>query len=417
MKSLLKALFINHWPRKFLSLFLAVTVWSLVNKSLTVTKSISHIPVRIENIPPGKTIDGIQANGQLSHRVNLTVTGKKQLIEDLNPQDLQVILDAQGHEGEWIATIGKKNLFSANPDLNLSQGISRLVPQNIVIKMTKLASEKIPIMITQPIGESPQGYQYLDIWPYQLYITVSGPEEQVKQLKTKGVKLTFNLNDISRNQLDELSANHEKLHSDVVSFYIPNSWKQISIPMLTSTPIEINDPDAKYLRIDFIRYEMLKIDSPLPVNLYFSPEAAGSINPSKVTLAPSTLIENRNGLRMVTEPLYAKGVSALFLSVVKNMVELAIIVRSGDESSLQTSIQFINAKELEERYIRDLKSDATDDEVRDLQPQMRDAYLRNRFRNFMNRFRIYTSTSTPFILSPKLQGNTITVTERKEHAP
>jgi len=415
MRTLLKNLFINNWPRKCLSIILAIAIWFLVNNSLTTNKTISNVPVKIENIPPGKTVEGVQSDGFLNRRVSLTLTGNKQLLEDLNSNDIQVVFDASGQEGEWIASIGRKNIRSDNPDVNISQGISRVSQQNFIIKLTKLVTEKIPIIITQPIGEAPRGYQFLDIWPYQLFITVSGPEDQVKHLKSRGLKLTFNLNDISRTQLDELGASSTKKHSDVVSFFVPNNWKQISLPLLSTTPIEINDPDAKYLRIDFIRYEMLKLDAPVPVTLYFPPSVAGAVNPSKVSLVPNTLVENRNGIKMITDTLYAKGVSALFLDIIKNMVEIAVVVRPDEEGCLQSSIQFINAKDLEERYIRFLKSDASDDEVRDLQPQLREAYLRNRFRNYMHRFQLYKSASEPLEICPKLQGNSITITEVKDH--
>jgi len=415
MRTLLKNLFINNWPRKCLSIVLAIAIWFLVNKSLTTNKTISNVPVKIENIPPGKTVEGVQSNGFLNRRVSLTLTGNKQLLEDLNSNDIQIVFDASGQEGEWIASIGKKNIRSDNPDISISQGISRVSQQNFIIKLTKLVTEKVPIIITQPIGEAPRGYQFLDIWPYQLFITVSGPEDQVKHLKSRGLKLTFNLNDISRTQLDELGANSTKKHSDVVSFFVPNNWKQISLPLLSTTPIEINDQDAKYLRIDFIRYEMLKLDAPVPVTLYFPPSVAGTINPSKVSLVPNTLIENRNGIKMIIDTLYAKGVSALFLDVIKNMVEIVVIVRPDEEGCLQTSMQFINAKDLEDRYIRFLKSDASDDEVRDLQPQLREAYLRNRFRNYMHRFQLYKSASEPLEICPKLQGNSVTLTEVKDH--
>ena len=160
---------------------------------------------------------------------------------------------------------------------------------------------------------------------------------------------------------------------------------------------------------------MLKLDAPVPVTLYFPPSVAGAVNPSKVSLVPNTLVENRNGIKMITDTLYAKGVSALFLDVIKNMVEIAVVVRPDEEGCLQSSIQFINAKDLEERYIRFLKSDASDDEVRDLQPQLREAYLRNRFRNYMHRFQLYKSASEPLEICPKLQGNSVTITEVKDH--
>lgn len=415
MRTLLKNLFINNWPRKCLSVILAIIIWFVVNKSLTTTKTISNVPVKIENIPPGKTVEGIQSNGLLNRRVNLTLSGNKGVLEDLNANDLQVIFDASGQEGEWIATITRKNLRIDNSDLNISQGISRVSQQNFIIKLTKLVSEKIPIIITQPIGEAPTGYQFVDIWPYQLNITVSGPEDIVKKLKNRGLNLTFNLNDITKTKLDELRTTSTKSHSDVVSFYIPNAWKQISIPSLSPTPIEINDPDARFLRIDFLRYELLKLSSPIPVSLYFPPNTVGSISPSKVNIVPNNVVENRSGIKMITETLYAKGVSALFLDVIKDMLEIAVIVNPNGDGKLEWSTQFINARALEERYLRFIKSDATDDEFRDLQPHLRDNYLRNRFRNYMNRFQLYKSDNEVFELQPLLQGNSISVTETKQN--
>ncbi|MDN3508640.1 MAG: CdaR family protein [Candidatus Neptunochlamydia sp.] len=415
MRTLLKNLFINNWPRKCLSIILAIIIWFVVNKSLITTKTISNVPVKIENIPPGKTIEGIQSNGLLNRRVNLTLSGNKSILEDLNANDLQIVFDASDQEGEWIASISRKNLRIGNSDLNISQGVSRVSQQNFIIKLTKLVSEKIPIIITQPIGEAPTGYQFVDIWPYQLNITVSGPEDIVKKLKNRGLNLTFNLNDITKTKLDELRTSSTKSHSDVVNFYIPNAWKQISIPSLSQTPIEINDPDARFLRIDFLRYEILKLNSPIPVSLYFPPNAVGTINPSKVNIVPNNVVENRSGIKMITETLYAKGVSALFLDVIKDMLEIAVIVNPNDDSKLEWSTQFINARALEERYLRFIKSDATDDdEFRDLQPHHRDNYLRNRFRNYMNRLQLYKSDNKVFELAPILQGNSVSVTETKQ---
>lgn len=411
MRSLLKRLFINNWPRKCLSVILAIIIWFVVHKSLTTTKTISNVPVRIENIPPGKTVEGIQSNGLLGRRINLTLSGNKGLLDDINANDLQVVFDASGKDGEWVATINRKHLKSENTDININQAISRVQQQNFIVKLTKLVSEKIPILITQPIGEAPPGYQFVDIWPYQLYITVSGPEEIVKNLKTRGVRLTFNLNDVTKTKLDELRATNTKKHADVVSFYVPDMMKQISLPSLSPTPIEINDPDAKHLRIDFLRYEMLKLNTPIPVNLYFPPNAAGSLSPSKVNLVPNQLVENRSGIKMITEPLYAKGVSALFLDVIKDMLEIAVIVNPDDENKLEWSMQFINARALEEKYLRYIKSDTLTDEFEGLQPHLRESYLRNRFRNYMNSLQLYKSENEVLQLIPKIHGNSITLTE------
>lgn len=411
MRTLLKNLFINNWPRKCLSIILAIIIWFVVNKSLSATKTISNVPVKIENIPPGKTIEGIQSNGILNRRVNLTITGNKNLLDDLNSNDIYVVFDAAGREGEWIATINRKNIRSDTLDINISQGISRVSQQNFIIKLTKLVTEKIPIIITQPIGEAPKGYQFIDVWPYQLYITVSGPEDVVKNLKTRGLKLTFNLNDITKVQLDDLRSTSTQKHSDVVAFFVPNPWKQISLPLLSSTPIEINDPDAKYLRIDFLRYELLKLDTHVPVTLFFPPNKTHSLSPSKITLVPNQTIENRNGIKVVSDPLFVKGVSALFLDLVKDMLEITVIVTQNEDGCLEWSTQFVNPRDLEDRYVRILTSDASDDELRDLQPQVKDEILRNRFRNYMNRFQLYKNENEKFEICPKLKGNSILINE------
>ncbi|WP_194847536.1 CdaR family protein [Candidatus Neptunochlamydia vexilliferae] len=413
MKSLFKKLFLEHRNRKLLAIILAIAVWFLVNNTLITSKTVINVPVKIENIPPGKTVEGIQSNGFLTKRVNLTIEGNKKLLSELNSNDLQVVFDATGREGEWIASINKKNLRSDNPDVNVSQGIRKVSQQNFIIKLTNLMSEKIPIIITKPIGEAPRGYQFIDVWPYELSVTVSGPANVVKNLKHRGLKLTFNLNDITKGQLDQLTSKDTDEHKDVVSFFVPNHWKQISLPLLSSTPIEINDTNAKYLRIDFLRYGVLEYHTPVPISLYYPPSQEGTINPSKVNLTTSELIQNRGGIKMITPPLYVKGVSALFLDVVKEMVELTVIVNKNKKGCLDYSIQFINAKALEDRYVRLLTSDASDEELRNLQPQVRDDYLRNRFRSYMNRFQFYRTEHDLLDLCPKLQGNAVSITEQK----
>ena len=53
--------------------------------------------------------------------------------------------------------------------------ISRVSPYDMIIRQSKLVTEKIPVLVTQPIGEAPKGYQFLDVWPYQLFVTVTRP--------------------------------------------------------------------------------------------------------------------------------------------------------------------------------------------------------------------------------------------------
>ncbi len=416
MISLLKRLFLDNWPRKLLSLLLAIGTWFAVNQSLTTTKTISNIPVRVMNIPPGKTVEGLQANDVLSKRITVTLSGNKSLLEELSSNDLEIIVDASNRRGRWIETISKKNLHALNPALNISQGVTKISHKNISIELTKLVTEKIPITITQPIGEAPKGYRFLDIWPYQLFITISGPENTVKKLKTRGVKLTFNLSDISKAELDDLSTESYRNERDVVSFFVPNEWKRVTLPDLYAGPIEINDPSAKYLRIDFVRNELIPIVNPLPVSLFFPTSTAALINPQKMTISNAgNIIESRYGLKLIAKPLYASGVSALFVEIMRDVMEIQVlVVPKSEERTLDWSLQFVNHRALEDKFVSMLLSDVSDEELHDLRPQIREEYLRNRFRNYMNRLQLFVAEKIPLRIEVKQQGNAVIINEKKE---
>ena len=112
MKTLFKRLFLDNWQRKLVSLILAMITWLVVNHSITVTKTFPDIAIKLINLPPGKTVEGLQANNILNKRIALTLMGNKSVIDELSSSDLEVIIDAEDKGSEWIATITKKNLVS-----------------------------------------------------------------------------------------------------------------------------------------------------------------------------------------------------------------------------------------------------------------------------------------------------------------
>lgn len=409
MKTLIFQLFFSNWQRKLVALVLAFSIWMLVNHSMTITKVIHNIPVRVVNLPPEKTIEGMQINGLLNQRISLTISGNKELLDELSGKDLEAIIDGNGKSDEWIASIGQKNLISHNPELDLAKAIFKVAPHQMIIKPSKLITEKIPVLIMQPIGEAPKGYQYLDVWPYQLFITVNGPEESVKRLKTRGLKLTFNLNDVTQDELDTLANNQNKSVADEVSYFVPNSWKKIALPNLSDVPVEIDDPQANTLRIDFSRQDLLPIGTAIPVTVFFPPKYSSTINPDTYTLAVNDFIQKKNGIKSITTPLYAQGVSRLFLETVKDMIQIVIIATPKSEhDKLLWNAQFMYPHELEDRYIARVMSESTE-ELSDVQPHLREDYLRNRFRSYMNRFRLYTPNRKKLSLKIELQANSISV--------
>ena len=416
MISLLKILFINNWPRKLLSLILAIILWYVIHQSLTTTKTVANLPVRVVNIPPGSTVDGIQSNNVLTQRVSLTLSGHKSIIDDLDPTNLEVVVDATNKRNGWIENITKKNLHTLNPDVSVQQHVTDISQRSINIRLTKLVTEKIPIVITRPIGEAPKGYQFLDIWPYKLFITVSGPEKAVMKLKSRGVRLTFNLSDVSRTDLDDSINDSSDSPKDVVSFYIPNDWKQITIPELSSRSIEINDPSAKHLRIDFARNELIPLKYPIPLSLYFPPSSAAQLNPQRVSISSAgNIATSKYGMKLITKPLYVKGVSELFCEIMRDMLEIQILVKNSRSPHLDWSLQCMNNRALEDKFVSVLLSSSSNEAgSKEIRPQQREEYLRNRFRNFMNRMELFTADNKPLKLQALRQGYAVVINELKE---
>lgn len=413
MIAFFKTFFIHNWPRKLIALVLAVIIWFAVDNTLSTVRTFSNINVRIINVPEGKTIEGIQSDGIMNKKLSLTLTGKKAMLERLSSSDLEIVIDASHRtKHEWVANVSKYNLISLNPDINLQKGISKISLKNYIVKMSPLAQMRIPVFITQPIGEAPRGYRFLDVWPYQLYLTVSGPESTVAQLKTRGVKLTFNLNDISKAELDNLSSNETSKTKDVISFFVPDAWKKIYLPELSEKPITIDDPDAAYLRIDFIRSEILPIDTPIPLSIFSSSHHSDQVELSNLKFSGSIVNLKKKNNPLLSIPLYAKGVNDVFLQVVRNMMEIIVVYPPNSDNQFEWSVQFINPKELEDRYVSIVLSDTSDKEIRELQPELRQKYLRNRFRNYMNRFQLFKANDKLLELSFELKGNQIIVSEK-----
>ena len=92
MRSLLHKIFIENWPRKLVSAVLAFIIWGLVNHSITSTKTVHNVPIKIINLPTGKTIKGLQDNDFLNKKITLTLTGNKNVLEDITGSYLLSII-------------------------------------------------------------------------------------------------------------------------------------------------------------------------------------------------------------------------------------------------------------------------------------------------------------------------------------
>lgn len=407
MERFLKKIFIDNFQRKLIALLSAVCIWFFVHNSITATRTFTHVPIRVVNLAPEKTIRGLMPNGILDRKLSLTLTGNKDVIERIEPGDFEVVIDASAKPDEWIVQIAKKNLVSLNPDLDLIHNVTQLSQSEFVLRLSRLLTDKIPVYITHPKGEPPEGYQFLDIWPQKLTQVVSGPEEDVKALQAKGLELTFDLNDIALEDLNSL-ASLQSVHGDEVSFSVPDSWKKVQIPFLHDMKQEINGPEAKNLHIDFLRKDLLSLDRPVPIRVFYPLASASSVNPSTYPLLPSEGIVEKEQLFSITQPLYVNDVSRFFLDIVRDNVEVVIIAaKKASNDPLAISIEFVDPQGLEEQYVSLLLS--TNKDMIGSQQAQREQALRLRFREYMQRFKLLSSEGQAFAVQAYLTSAGILV--------
>lgn len=405
MESLIAQLFLHNWQRKLVAVLTAIFIWLFVNHSISETKTISNVPVRIINLPIDKTIQGLLPNGVLSRRITLTLTGSKNIVEELEPGDLEVLLDASTADNDdWIVNVSKKNLVSLNPSIDLIQHISQVDHSEFVIKLSKLVTAKIPLTIEPPKGAAPQGYEYLDIWPQHLIQTISGPEEEIQKLKDTGLEITYDLSEISKADLDGVKNN---IRNDEVSYSIPKKWKQVTIPFRPHSAEEFNDPEAQNLHMDFLRKELIPLDRQIPVRLFFPLDDLDQLNPETVSFEINDDINKKSGLAIFIKPLFASGVSRLFIDVIRNSMEIVIIAAPPNKRKvLSWSLQFIQPRELEDIYVAFSIANATTGRgLPKTISKKQEETLRKRFRDYMQHMTLYLSNNTKLHLKSTLESN------------
>lgn len=410
MKSLLIKFFLENWPRKLVSLILALFIWLMVSQSMTSSKTVHNVPVKVINIPPGKTIEKLTEKNFLPKKISLTLTGNKKILEDLTSSDVEAVVDAQGKGNEWVPSLSPRDLISYDRNLDLQKAIAKMTHTSFIIKLSNLATEKIPLFVSRPIGEPPEGYQFLDIWPYQLYITLSGPEEVLKNLKAKGLKITFNLNEISSKEIETLK--QQAKDRDEVSYMIPDNWKKIIVSSLSSTPFVIDDPKANFLRIDFAKKDLIPLKQPIPIALYFPFNFSETLNPDTYALAVNEFVCEKNGIKVTCPELFVRNTSQQFLDVVKDRLEIVIIVSPKNlREKLLWSVQFIYPKELEDSFVAKIIKENSETTLKNetIKPEQKVEYLRNRFKNYMNNFSLYTEQGQKLDLNIKVDAQEIIV--------
>lgn len=414
MSHFLERLILHNWLRKVLSLGLAVIIWLLVNQTITVTRTFSNVPVRILDLAPNKTVLGLQNDGLLSKKVSLIITGNKRTIDNLRPGNLEVVISAAGHSESWIATIDAYNLVCLDGEENLRRDVQNVSADDIFIRLTDYVTEDVTVKITTPIGSAPQGYEYLDVWPKYLRQKISGPKEYIDALKDQGLELTFNLNRVS---FEELERNRiAQGNYDEIIFPVPEEWKKILIPFDNTNVYEkLNDPQADFLRLLFLKQEFIPLNVNLPVFLFFPVKYTDTINPLNYTLEPSFPIILNKGIYQVNLPTYVKDVSKLFVDIVKDNITLTIVMTPPiDGRFVNWALEFMDEKTLEDAFVQA----AIEQEHGILQDfaLIDEAGIRHRFREYLRKLTLFGKDRSPLRLSAEVIENKVIIRTRSQES-
>lgn len=409
----LRSFFTYNWQRKAVAFLTAIVIWFFVNQSITDTKTIPNVPIRIINLPEDKTIPGMQPNGIIGKRIPLKLQGTKSIVDMLEPGDLEVLLDVSAvQQNDWVVQIGKKNLVSLNPAVDLSRHISEVVHPEFVLRFSQLMTGKVPVTVTTPKGEPPPGYEYLDIWPQNLVHTVVGPQEQVQELMAKGLLLEIDMNMISKADLDKIKTTRDNFHDDEVSYYIPMHWKKVLLPFKGGVLEEITDADSQKLHIDFLRQEYLPLNADIPIRAFYPLNTASTINPKTAPLLAGGKIKETDGIFFLSMPIFVHDVSVQFLEVIKNNLEIIFMIENTKSSNaFNWSLNVINPHELEDNYVNTLISyNAINASLKGAEyrhNKKREAHLRERFRKFVQRLLLYTAPEKKLQIDVRLNKDGI----------
>lgn len=411
MKQFLRDLFFENIPRKLVAILTAIIIFFFVNQSLTVTKVVNNVSIRLINIPAQKTVDGLLPNGYLTKKIALTLNGKKSSLEEISSTDFEVVIDLTGKKESFTATITEKNLVSLNPQLKITRDIRKVSTRQIFIQLLNLVVDKVPVYLLKPTGEAPKGYQYVDIHPHVVFVDVTGPDELIKKLKGQGLVKVLSLNDISIEDLDGIAAKTSK--NDVLSYNVPLDQCFVYIPTLTPDKKFYFDPSSEKIKIDFLRTQSLMIDAKIPVSFYVPSKHPKEIDVTQISIQESPSVTTLMDIKVLSPKIFAKNVSQPFLETVQSMMQVIVVppILLGQRPSW--SIEFIGSKDLEEKYVTRMIQESSTRQ-NDQPESIRRELYKSRFRNYMNQMVLTLEDGTLLDFSIQFKNSKITLLSKSD---
>ena len=124
------------------------------------------------------------------------------------------------------------------------------------------------------------------------------------------------------------------------------------------------------------------------------------------------MLKKVHGQGVIQIPLLVNGVGPRFLNLVEKMIQIEIVViPQAKQEILSWNLQLVNPRQLEDQYVQAFNGELVDSEILLLTPILREEYLRNRFRSYVNRLQLFKTDETKLNLSISLKKKLITIEE------
>jgi hypothetical protein len=182
----LNQLISKDWMLKFISLVLAVMLWSFVGGEDRVDKNVMF-PIEIINLPRDLVI-----SNQFKKEIEVTVSGPRSLILEMANKAITRQVDLSS------ATPGTMVIENDNDHIPVLRGITvqRVKPSSIILSLDKLVQKQYPVS-ARTVGRVADGYYVKMLKTDPDVITITGPLTTLSQFDELFTK-AINLNGVKR---------------------------------------------------------------------------------------------------------------------------------------------------------------------------------------------------------------------------
>ncbi len=187
----------NEWLIRFISLLLAVVLWSLVGREHRIDKNVM-IPVEIINLPQNLVI-----SNQYKKEIEVSVSGPRSSIAEMEKEVVRQVDLAEVLPGTLVVE-------NSNDTISVPREVTvkRIQPSSIILSLDRLIKKDVPIEV-RTIGKVGDGYFLTGKMASPQSISITGPGTvlaKVDKIFTRPVELTGKIRSVRLQAPLELSS-------------------------------------------------------------------------------------------------------------------------------------------------------------------------------------------------------------------